>query len=112
MMITYQNLQQLRGYYVFNDVDVDRYTINGEYRQVMVAAREIDQSLLSEDAQTWINQTLMYTHGYGLLMSPVTEIAQEGFPRFLIQDIPPRTEEGITVTRPEIYFGSAPTILS
>jgi len=105
LMVTYQNLQQLRGYYVFNDVDVDRYTINGEYRQVMVAVREIDQSQLSEDAQTWINQTLMYTHGYGLLMSPVTEIAQEGFPKFLIQDIPPRTAEGITVTRPEIYFG-------
>ncbi len=105
LMITYQNLQQLRGYYVFHDVDVDRYTINGEYRQVMVSVREIDQAQLSEDAKTWVNQTLMYTHGYGLLMSPVTEIAQEGFPQFLIQDIPPRTAEGITVTRPEIYFG-------
>lgn len=105
LMVTFQNLQQLRSYYVFNDVDVDRYTINGQYRQVMVSAREIDQSQLSEDAQTWINQTLMYTHGYGLLMSPVTEIAQEGFPKFLIQDVPPRTAEGITITRPEIYFG-------
>lgn len=105
LMVTFQNLQQLRSYYVFNDVDVDRYTINGQYRQVMVAAREIDQAQLSDDAQTWVNQTLMYTHGYGLLMSPVNEIAQEGFPRFFIQDIPPRTEEGITVNRPEIYFG-------
>ncbi len=105
LMVTFQNLQQLRGYYVFNDVDVDRYTINGEYRQVMVAARELDQSQLSEDAQTWVNQTLMYTHGYGILMSPVTEIAQEGFPRFFIQDVPPRAVEGITITRPEVYFG-------
>ncbi len=105
LMVTFQNLQQLRSYYVFNDVDVDRYTINGEYRQVMVAAREIDQNQLPEIAKTWINQTLMYTHGYGILMSPVTEIAQEGFPRFLIQDVPPRTEDGIVITRPEVYFG-------
>lgn len=105
LMVTFQNLQQLRGYYVFNDVDVDRYTINGEYRQVMVAAREIDQNQLQDTAKTWINETLMYTHGYGILMSPVTEIAQEGFPRFLIQDVPPRTEEGIVISRPEIYFG-------
>jgi uncharacterized membrane protein (UPF0182 family) len=105
LMVTFQNLQQLRSYYVFHDVDVDRYTINGAYRQVMVAAREIDQNQLPDNAKTWINQTLMYTHGYGILMSPVTEIAQEGFPRFFIQDVPPRTEEGIVISRPEIYFG-------
>ncbi len=102
---TYKNLQQLRPYYVFNDVDIDRYTINGEYRQVMLSAREIDQSQLAEDAQTWINQKLMYTHGYGLVVSPVSEIEQEGFPDYYIKDIPPKSSVDIEVTRPEIYFG-------
>lgn len=77
---TYQNLQQLRPYYVFDDVDIDRYTINGQYRQVMLAPREIDPSELTAEAQTWINQRLMYTHGYGIVASPVTEVAEEGFP--------------------------------
>lgn len=102
---TYQNLQQLRPYYVFDDVDVDRYTINGKYRQVMLAAREIDQAELPANAQTWINQRLTYTHGYGVVASPVNEIAQEGFPSFLIKDIPPRSASDLTVKRPEIYFG-------
>ncbi len=102
---TYQNLQQLRPYYVFDDVDIDRYTIDGRYRQVMLAAREIDQSELTAEAQTWINQRLMYTHGYGLVVSPVTEIAEEGFPQFIVKDIPPQFSTDLEVTRPEIYFG-------
>lgn len=102
---TYKNLQQLRPYYVFNDVDIDRYTINGEYRQVMLSAREIDQRELAEDAKTWINQRLMYTHGYGIVVSPVNEIAEEGFPSYFIKDIPPRSTADIEITRPEIYFG-------
>lgn len=105
LMVTYQNLQQLRSYYVFNDVDVDRYTINGQYRQIMVAGREIDQNALPDTAKTWINQRLMYTHGYGVLASPVNEIAQEGFPNFLIKDIPPQVDPSFKLTRPEIYFG-------
>lgn len=102
---TYQNLQQLRPYYVFEDVDIDRYNINGKYQQVMVSAREIDQAELSPQAQTWINQRLMYTHGYGVVMSPVTEVAEEGFPQFIIKDIPPQFSTDIKVERPEIYFG-------
>ncbi len=100
---TYKSLQELRPYYVFNDVDIDRYTINGRYRQVMLSAREIEQT--PEQAQTWVNQRLMFTHGYGLVMSPVTEIAQEGFPNFYIKDIPPQASTNIKVTRPELYFG-------
>ncbi len=102
---TYKNLQQLRPYYVFNDVDIDRYTIDGEYRQVMLSAREIDQRELAENAKTWINEKLTYTHGYGLVVSPVNEVAEEGFPQFFIKDVPPRTSTDLVVERPEIYFG-------
>lgn len=102
---TYRSLQELRLYYVFNDVDIDRYIIDGQYRQVMLSARELDQSNLPAQAQTWINQRLMYTHGYGLAMSPVNEIAQEGFPKMFIKDIPPVFGTDLKVTRPEIYFG-------
>ncbi len=105
LMTTYKNLQQLRPYYVFDDVDVDRYVIDGNYRQVMVSAREIDQAELPEQAKTWINQRLMYTHGYGLVVSPVTEVAEEGFPEFFVKDIPPRVTTDLTMARPEIYFG-------
>ncbi len=100
---TYRSLQELRPYYVFNDVDIDRYIVDGRYRQVMLSGREIEQT--PEQAQTWVNQRLMFTHGYGLVMSPVTEIAQEGFPEFFIKDIPPQFSTDIKVTRPEIYFG-------
>ena len=100
---TYRSLQELRPYYVFNDVDIDRYTIDGRYRQVMLSAREIEQT--PDQAKAWVNQRLMFTHGYGLVMSPVTEIAQEGFPEFFIKDIPPQFTTDITISRPEIYFG-------
>ncbi|MEN6325931.1 MAG: UPF0182 family protein [Syntrophomonas sp.] len=104
---TYKNLQQLRSYYVFNDVDVDRYMVDGQYRQVMIAAREIDQEELPSTAKTWINQRLMYTHGYGVVVSPVNEIAEEGFPKFFIKDIPPRSTDNLKIKRPEIYFGES-----
>jgi hypothetical protein len=87
---TYKSLQELRPYYVFNDMDIDRYMIDGKYRQVMISARELDQNNLNTEAKTWINQKLMYTHGYGTVVSPVNEVAQEGFPNFFIKDIPPR----------------------
>jgi len=100
---TYKSLQELRPYYVFNDVDIDRYIIDGRYRQVMLSAREMQQT--PEQAKTWVNQRLMFTHGYGLVMSPVTEIAQEGFPQFFIKDIPPQFTTDVKVTQPAIYFG-------
>ncbi|HWQ75430.1 MAG TPA: UPF0182 family protein, partial [Syntrophomonas sp.] len=106
---TYKNLQELRPYYTFNDVDIDRYTIDGRYRQVMLSAREMEDiyksTEMSPQAKTWINQRLMYTHGYGVVMSPVTEIAQEGFPKFYIQDIPPVSNTDLKITQPAIYFG-------
>ncbi len=102
---TYKSLQELRPYYVFNDMDIDRYMIDGKYRQVMISARELDQNNLNTEAKTWINQKLMYTHGYGTVVSPVNEVAQEGFPNFFIKDIPPRFSTSLKVTRPEIYFG-------
>ncbi len=102
---TYKNLQELRPYYVFEDVDIDRYNIEGRYRQVMLSAREIDQDGLPATARTWINEKLMYTHGYGIVASPVTEVAEEGFPQYYIKDIPPRFSADLKVTRPEIYFG-------
>ena len=102
---TYKSLQELRPYYVFNDMDIDRYMIDGKYRQVMISARELEQNNLDTEAKTWINQKLMYTHGYGTVVSPVNEVAQEGFPNFFIKDIPPRFSTSLKVTRPEIYFG-------
>lgn len=102
---TYKSLQELRPYYVFHDMDIDRYMVDGKYRQVMISARELDQDSLNPEAKTWINQKLMYTHGYGTVVSPVNEVAQEGFPNFFIKDIPPRFSTSLKVTRPEIYFG-------
>ncbi|MBO8158431.1 UPF0182 family protein [Thermosyntropha sp.] len=105
LLTTYKSLQELRPYYVFNDVDIDRYVIDGQYRQVMLAVREISPGELPENARTWINERLMYTHGYGLVVSPVNEVEEEGFPRFFIKDIPPAFTTDLKVKRPEIYFG-------
>ncbi|SHH87163.1 hypothetical protein SAMN02745135_02490 [Caloranaerobacter azorensis DSM 13643] len=101
----YNQLQGIRQYYRFNDIDIDRYYINGEYIQVFLAARELDQERLSEQAKTWINQHLKYTHGYGLTLSPVNSVTPEGQPELLIKDIPPVTETDLKIKRPEIYFG-------
>ncbi len=107
LQASYGQLQQIRTYYELKHIDVDRYTINGVYRQVMLAARELDQSRLPEQAKTWVNQRLIYTHGYGVAMSPVNEVTREGQPVFLLKDIPPKTDTDIHLERPEIYFGEA-----
>ncbi len=104
---TYKEIQEIRLYYQFNDIDVDRYVIDGKYRQVMLAGRELAQDKLPEQARTWINQHLKYTHGYGVAMSPVNEVAQEGLPRLFIRDIPPRFLTDLKIERPEIYFGES-----
>jgi uncharacterized protein len=105
---TLDQLQVIRLYYTFPDVDIDRYRLpDGSYRQVMLSARELDQSKLPANAQTWVNTNLVYTHGYGLGMSPVNVVTEEGLPEFFIKDIPPQSEHGLTVTRPEIYYGEA-----
>jgi hypothetical protein len=102
---TYRQLQEIRPYYSFYDVDVDRYRFADSYRQVMLSARELDVDQLPPTAQTWVNLHLKYTHGYGLCMSPVNQITPEGMPYFYIRDIPPVSTVDLPVTRPAIYFG-------
>ncbi|MBO8128012.1 MAG: UPF0182 family protein [Peptococcaceae bacterium] len=104
---TYSQMQEMRLYYEFKDIDIDRYTIDGVQRQVMLAAREFDQSKLSEQAKTWINTRLVYTHGYGVAMSPVNEVAPDGLPEFFFKDIPPRTDTDLKLERNEIYYGES-----
>jgi uncharacterized membrane protein (UPF0182 family) len=104
LLTTYGKLQEIRTYYKFRDVDVDRYTVNGEYRQVMLSARELSYRDLP--SRGWINEHLTYTHGYGLVAGPVNRISPEGLPEFFIQDIPPGVAGGMPkITRPEIYYG-------
>ncbi len=103
LLQTYDQIQTIRTYYDFIDVDVDRYTINGKYRQTMISARELALNKLPEKAQTWVNLHLLYTHGYGVALSPVTEFTADGLPSLLVKDIPPTGT--IPITRPEIYFG-------
>jgi uncharacterized membrane protein (UPF0182 family) len=100
---TYNQIQSIRLYYDFFDVDVDRYNLNGDYRQVMLSAREMSAEKLARQAQTWVNRRLQFTHGYGVVLSPVNEVSPEGLPILLMQDIPPIGE--FDIERPEIYFG-------
>jgi len=100
---TYNQIQSIRLYYEFHDVDVDRYIIDGEYRQVMLSARELSVERLAGEAQTWVNRRLLYTHGYGIALSPVNEVSTEGLPILLVKDIPPVGD--FNVEQPQIYFG-------
>jgi uncharacterized membrane protein (UPF0182 family) len=102
---TYRQLQEIRLYYDFHDIDVDRYTIDGSYRQVLLSARELNQSKLPVDAQTWINQRFKFTHGNGIAMNPVNRFDEEGLPVFYVKDIPPVGPPELKIDRPEIYFG-------
>ena len=103
LLSTYAQLQQIRTYYEFVDVDNDRYEIDGNYRQVMLSARELSHEQLP--SRIWINEHLVYTHGYGVVYSPVNQISKEGLPEFFVKDIPPVSKGFVKVTRPEIYFG-------
>ncbi|TFG63572.1 MAG: UPF0182 family protein [Spirochaetales bacterium] len=105
LMATFAQLQGFRLYYDFNSVNVDRYHFGNEYKQVMVAAREINTNNLPPTARTWINEKLQYTHGYGIVMAPVTQIGQEGLPELIIKDIPPKLSVPVKIDRPEIYYG-------
>ncbi len=105
LKMTFKQLQEIRPYYIFSDVDVDRYMINGKLTEVMLSAREITHSNLPKEARNWINRYLKYTHGYGIVMIPVSVINQEGLPEFYIKDIPPVSIQGLKITRPEIYYG-------
>ena len=105
LLVTYGKLQEIRTYYKFLDVDVDRYTVNGEYRQVMLSARELSYRFLP--SRGFINEHLTYTHGYGLVASPVNRISPEGLPEFFLKDIPPVGAGLPRITRPAIYYGES-----
>src|ERR1039458_4596317 len=98
--------QALRTYYVFHDSDVDRYTIDGQYREVLLSPRELDISNLPDARNNWINPAFIYTHGYGLVLSEVSKMTSDGLPVLMIEDAPPKIHtESIKLTRPEIYYG-------
>ncbi|HAR64295.1 MAG: UPF0182 family protein [Candidatus Margulisiibacteriota bacterium] len=102
---TFSQLQEIRLYYEFANVDVDRYDLGGKSQQVMISARELIGSQLSDKAQSWVNRKLQYTHGYGVVMSPVNQFTSDGMPEFYIKNIPPVSTVPYKINRPEIYFG-------
>jgi len=101
-----QQFQEIRLYYEFNDVDIDRYSYDGQYRQVMVSAREMEVENLPTGSQTFVNKVFKYTHGYGIALTTVTDFTAEGLPNLLVKNIPPESEyEELAVQRPQIYYG-------
>jgi uncharacterized membrane protein (UPF0182 family) len=103
---TLRQIQEIRTYYDFPDIDVDRYVINGKQQAVMLAARELSLNKLPSGSQNWVNERLIYTHGYGVTMNPVSRFTREGLPEFILSNMPVEsTQPQIRVTRPEIYFG-------
>jgi uncharacterized membrane protein (UPF0182 family) len=103
---TLRQIQEIRTYYDFPDIDIDRYEIDGTMRQVMLATRELSVDKLPESSRNWINEKLIYTHGYGITMNPVNGFTSEGLPRLILSNMPIQsTVKSIAVTRPEIYFG-------
>src|SRR5882757_5987056 len=103
---TLRQVQEIRTYYDFPDIDIDRYEIDGVTRQVMLATRELNVDKLPESSRNWINEKLIYTHGYGITMTPVNGFTPEGLPTLILSNMPVQsTIPAITVTRPEIYFG-------
>ena len=116
LSLVYKQIQLIRLYYDFKDADVDRYHIDGEYRQVLLSAREVAPERLEAESQTWVNRKLFYTHGIGIAMSPVTEFTPEGRPEFFAKDIPAdgaipiglqdgTTPPELVVDNPRIYYG-------
>ena len=105
LMDSYVQLQEIRTYYKFHDVDVDRYWLDAAYQSVMLSARELKSSLLPPNAQTWVNRHVLFTHGNGVVMSPVTRKSAEGLPLFYLRDIPPVATGGPDIREPRIYYG-------
>lgn len=103
LLSTYAQLQEIRPYYKFVDVDNDRYVIDGTYRQTMLSARELSHQHLQ--SRNWINEHLTFTHGHGVVFGPVNQVTRVGLPEFFVQDIPPVATAGLKITRPEIYYG-------
>jgi hypothetical protein len=103
---TLRQIQEIRTYYDFPDIDIDRYQIDGALREVMLSARELNVDKLPDSSQNWINDKLIYTHGYGITMNPVNGFTAEGLPTLMLSNMPVQsTVRGLNVTRPEIYFG-------
>jgi uncharacterized membrane protein (UPF0182 family) len=104
LLLTYRQTQEIRLYYQFYKMDVDRYHLPDGYHQVMISARELSESL-PQQAQTWVNERLQFTHGYGLVMSFVSKAVQGGLPEYLLENIPPVSTSGLTIKQPGIYYG-------
>jgi uncharacterized protein len=103
---TLRQIQEIRTYYDFPDIDIDRYEIDGVSRQVMLATRELNVEKLPESSRNWINEKLIYTHGYGITMNPVNGFTAEGLPNLILSNMPVQsTVRSLTMTRPEVYFG-------
>ncbi len=103
---TLRQIQEIRTYYDFPDIDIDRYEMNGTTQEVMLAARELNVEKLPESSRNWINEKLIYTHGYGITMNPVNGFTPEGLPTLNLSNMPVQsTVRGLNVSRPEIYFG-------
>ncbi|MFC4619794.1 UPF0182 family protein [Camelliibacillus cellulosilyticus] len=105
LLSVYNQLQTFRTYYEFKDVDVDRYKVDGDYEQVFLGTRELSTKDLPSQAHTWVNRKLRYTHGYGVSMSHVNQVTEEGQPKYMVKNLPP--EGSVKVKRPQIYFGEA-----
>ena len=104
LLATFAQIQEIRTYYKFTDVDNDRYLVNNEYRQLMLSPRELSYPNLP-GGRTWVNEHMVYTHGYGAVLGPVNRISPEGLPELFIRDIPPVSTTDLKITRPEIYYG-------
>ena len=103
---TLRQIQEIRTYYDFPDIDVDRYTIDGKPQSMMLGVRELSLNKLPAGSRNWVNERLIYTHGYGVTMSPVSQFTKEGLPNFFLSNMPVESANpAIRVTRPEIYFG-------
>ena len=100
---TFSQIQEIRTYYDFVSVDNDRYLINGEYRQIMLSARELNSESLPN--RNWINEHFTFTHGYGLTLGPVNQVTREGLPTLFIRNLPPESTVDLPVTEPSVYFG-------
>ena len=102
----YKQFQEIRSYYEFHDVDIDRYQVGNKYRQMMVSAREMRSENLPEKSQTFVNKRFKYTHGYGLTMTPVSDFTSNGLPDLYVKDIPPKSiYPSLNVEKPQIYYG-------
>src|SRR5205807_4026276 len=104
---TYQRLQEIRSFYQFNDVDIDRYALDGQTTQTLTSVREINPPEIPDP--TWVNRHLQFTHGYGAVMAPANAVTTDGEPDFVISDVPPVTKPGVPdvpqITEPRIYYG-------